>query len=275
MKASASETFEQANILGNIRCLLLDIDGTIILGQKQTPGADKLFEAIEQSGRSFLVVTNNNSISLAEHAQRLKGAGLPVETQNILSSAEVGAEFLKDQWKCDSVMVLGAKALRDALMAKGLKLTDENPDCVVVGFDTQLCYERLKAACFAIQGGCKWLATHPDVAMPSPEGLWPDCGAITAAISTTTGIEPNIVLGKPNKYMGQAAIRRSGFAAEQVMMVGDRAETDVLLAKENGMCSTLVLTGATSSKQAEGSGADLIVDDLGELAKLLLERPTK
>ncbi len=193
-----------------------------------------------------------------------------MEAQNILSSAEVAAEFLKEEWKCDSVMVLGAKALRDALLAKELKLTDENPDCVVVGFDTELCYERLKAACFAIEGGCKWLATHPDVGMPSAQGFWPDCGAITAAISTTTGLEPNVVLGKPCKYMGQAAIRRSGFTAEQVMMVGDRAETDVLLAKENGMYSTLVLTGATSSKEAQRSGADLIVDDLGQLATLLL-----
>ncbi len=275
MKAPASETFEQANILGKIRCLLLDIDGTIVLGQKQTPGAERLFEAIEESGRSFLVVTNNNSISVGEHAARLRGAGLPVEAENILSSAEVAAEFLKTEWKCNSVMVLGAKALRNALLAKGLKLTDENPDCVVVGFDTELCYERLKRACFEIEGGCKWLATHPDVAMPSPEGLWPDCGAITAAICTTTGQEPDIVLGKPCKYMGQAAIRRSGFTAEQVMMVGDRAETDVLLAKENGMYSTLVLTGATSSKDAQRSGADLIVDNLGQLAKLLLANVPK
>ena len=270
MKAPASETFEQANILGKVRCLLLDIDGTIILGQEPTPGAGRLFEAIEQSGRSFLVVTNNNSISVGEHAERLRGAGLPVEAQNILSSAEVAAEFLKTEWKCSSVMVLGAKALRDALLEKGLKLTDANPDCVVVGFDTELCYERLKAACFAIEGGCKWLATHPDVAMPGAEGFWPDCGAITAAICATTGQEPDMVLGKPSKYMGRAAIRRSGFAAEQVMMVGDRSETDVLLAKENGMCSALVLTGATDRKQARASGADLIVDDLGQLAKLLL-----
>ncbi|MCK4850667.1 MAG: HAD-IIA family hydrolase [Phycisphaerae bacterium] len=275
MKAPASERFEQANILGKVRCLLLDIDGTIIVGQERTPGAERLFEAIEQSGRSFLVVTNNNSISLAEHAERLSGAGLPVEAQNILSSAEVAAEFLKEEWKCGSVMVLGAKALREALLEKGLKLTDENPDCVVVGFDTELCYERLKAACFAIEGGCKWLATHPDVAMPGTEGFWPDCGAITAAICATTGQEPDVVLGKPCKYMGQAAIRRSGFAAEQVMMVGDRAETDVLLAKENGMCSALVLTGATQGQQAKASGADLIVDDLGQLAQLLLDNNSR
>ncbi len=274
MKAPASQRFDRANILSKVRCLLLDIDGTIILGQECTPGAGQLFEAIEQSGRSFLVVTNNNSISPAEHAERLRGAGLPVRAEDILSSAEVAAAFLREEWKCRSVMVLGAKALREAVLGEGLELTDENPECVVVGFDTELCYERLKRACFLIERGCKWLATHPDVAMPGADGLWPDCGAITAAIRATTGQEPDIVLGKPSKYMAQAAIRRSGFAAEQVMMVGDRAETDVLLAKENGMCSTLVLTGATGSKQAEASGAELIVNDLGQLAQLLLENNT-
>ena len=78
-------------------------------------------------------------------------------------------------------------------------------------------------------------------------------------------------LGKPGRYMAEAAIRRSGFAAKQVMMVGDRAETDVLLAKENGMHSALVLTGATGDKEARECGADLVVDNLGELAELLLE----
>ena len=150
MKAPPSETFEQANILRKVRCLLLDIDGTIMLGKERTPGAETLFEAIEHSGRNFLVVTNNNSISVAEHAERLRGAGLTVAAQNILSSAEVAAQFLKTEWKCTSVMVLGARALRDALLEKGLKLTDENPDCVVVGFDTELCYERLKAACLRL-----------------------------------------------------------------------------------------------------------------------------
>jgi len=275
LKAPPSETFEQANILRKVRCLLLDIDGTIMLGKERTPGAETLFEAIEHSGRNFLVVTNNNSISVAEHAERLRGAGLTVAAQNILSSAEVAAQFLKTEWKCTSVMVLGARALRDALLEKGLKLTDENPDCVVVGFDTELCYEGLKAACFEVERGCKWLATHPDVAMPSAEGFWPDCGAITAAICATTGREPDMVLGKPGKYMGRAAIRRSGFAPEQVMMVGDRAETDVLLAKENGMRSALVLTGATDRKQASASGADLIVDDLGQLGQLLLDNNSR
>ena len=172
-------------------------------------------------------------------------------------------------------MVLGAKALRDTLSASGLVLTDEKPDCVVVGFDTDLCYPRLKQACFLIQQGCKWLATHPDVAMPGADGFWPDCGAITAAISTTTSRNPDIVLGKPGKYMGQTAIKRSGYPANQVMMVGDRAETDVLLAKQNHMVSALVLTGATDPSDAPSSGADIIAEDLSRLAKLLLDNPPK
>ena len=153
----------------------------------------------------------------------------------------------------------------------GLTLTSKKPDAVVVGFDTELCYDRLKQTCFMIERGCRWLATHPDVAMPGAQGFWPDCGAITAAITITTGRAPDIVLGKPSEYMGQAAIKRSGFEPEQIMMVGDRAETDVLFAKANGMHSTLVLTGASSAAQAETSGADLVCDNLEQLAELLLD----
>jgi ribonucleotide monophosphatase NagD (HAD superfamily) len=107
--------------------------------------------------------------------------------------------------------------------------------------------------------------------MPGSDGFWPDCGAITAAITVTTGRQPDIVLGKPSKYMAQAAITRSGFAPDQIMMVGDRPETDVLLAKQNGLAAALVLTGACSREQASDCGADIIVDNLGRLAQLLLE----
>ena len=258
-------------MLKKVRCLLLDIDGTIVRGREPTEGAQKLFVAIKQSQRNFLIVTNNNSISPAEHAQRLRQAGFKVGPGDILSSAEVAADFLKEQWKPSTVMVLGAQALREILLASGLKLTDENPDCVVVGFDTELRYERLKKACFLIEQGCRWLATHPDVAMPGAEGFWPDCGAITAAICATTGKKPDIVLGKPSKYMAQAAIKRSGFEPEQIMMVGDRVETDVRMAKENGMASALVLTGVSEKNQALRAEADIIVDDLGQLAQMLLD----
>ncbi|NIA06330.1 MAG: HAD-IIA family hydrolase [Actinobacteria bacterium] len=270
MKAPASQTPYQAQLLSRLRCLLLDVDGTIVRGSDATPGAGEFFSVLQRTGRSFLVVTNNNSISLAQHSQRLIDAGLDIQPQNILSSAEVAADFLKAQWHIHSVMVLGARALRETLSANGLNLTDENPDCVVVGFDTELCYERLKKACFIIEQGSRWLATHPDVAMPGSDGFWPDCGAITAAISITTGREPDIVLGKPSRYMAQTAITRSGFSPDQIMMVGDRPETDVLLAKQNGLAAALVLTGACDRDQAGTSGADIVLDDLGQLAQLLL-----
>ena len=270
MKAPTRQTPYQAQLLSRLRCLLLDVDGTIVRGSDATPGAAEFFSVLRRTGRSFLVVTNNNSISLTEHSQRLAGAGLDIQSDNILSSAEVAADFLTAQWHVHSAMVLGARALRETLSANGLNLTDEKPDCVVVGFDTDLCYERLKKACFLIEQGSRWLATHPDVAMPGSDGFWPDCGAITAAITITTGRQPDIVLGKPSKYMAQAAIARSGFTPDQIMMVGDSPETDVLLAKQNGLAAALVLTGACPRDQAADSGADIVVDDLGRLAQLLL-----
>ena len=258
-------------MLSKVRHLLLDIDGTIVLGGEATRGAKQFLRAIGESGRSFLVVTNNNSISLDEHAERLRGAGLKIGAGDIMSSAEVAGEFLSQEWKCQKVMVLGAAALRKALEAAGMALTDKKPEAVVVGFDTELAYKRLKQACFLIQAGCRWLATHPDVAMPAAEGYWPDCGAITAAIVATTGREPNVVLGKPSEYMGRAVIRRSGFEAGEIMMVGDRAETDVLFAKVNGMLSALVLGGATKAEEAHEAGADLVCKDLGELVGMFLD----
>jgi len=91
-------------VVKKLRCLLLDVDGTIVRGQNPTPGAKELFPAIEQSQRSFLIVTNNNSISLAEHARRLRKAQLPVGPENILSSGEVAAEFLRRTFSVDIEM---------------------------------------------------------------------------------------------------------------------------------------------------------------------------
>ena len=141
-------------------------------------------------------------------------------------------------------------------------------DFVVVGWDTHITYEKLKLACLAIYGGAAFIATNDDATFPAPDGKWPGAGAMVAALERSTGVKPAVV-GKPNLYMMEAAMRRIDAPLERTLMIGDRVETDVLGGMRAGMKTCLVLTGVSGRADLRGAEArpDLVVEELMELTE--------
>jgi N-acetylglutamate synthase-like GNAT family acetyltransferase len=121
---------------------------------------------------------------------------------------------------------------------------DEGKDAslVVVGFDRLLSYDRLRIATLAIRSGAAFVASNSDATIPAPDGLWPGAGATVAALRAATGVDPPIA-GKPMPLILDIAEDRLGGAP--ALVIGDRADTDVLAAQAKGWPSALVLTGAS------------------------------
>jgi ribonucleotide monophosphatase NagD (HAD superfamily) len=67
--------------------------------------------------------------------------------------------------------------------------------------------------------------------------------------------------------MAATVLERLGTQAEATMLVGDRIETDVRMARDAGMIATLVLSGATTVEAASRSALrpDLILASVAEL----------
>lgn len=138
-------------LLERIRLFVLDLDGTIYLGDRLLPGAAEFITTAKEKGRRVLFFTNNTSRSPMEYVERLSRMGIPVTREDILTAGDVTIHYLQTHCAGQSVYLLGVPALRQSFAEAGISLTEEQPDLVVVGFDKTLTYERLEKACIYLR----------------------------------------------------------------------------------------------------------------------------
>jgi len=254
-----------------IRSWLMDMDGVLVREQHAIPGADRFLARLREHGLPFLVLTNNSMYTRRDLAARLLRSGLDVPEEAIWTSALATATFLERQRPGGSAFVIGEAGLTTALHDSGYTLTDGEPDYVVLGETRTYSFERIAHAIRLITAGARFIATNPDATGPTPDGPLPATGSVAALISHATGVAPYFV-GKPNPLMMRSALNAIDAHSETTAMVGDRMDTDVVSGLEAGMHTVLVLTGSTTSDDAERfpyrpsriveSIADL-VDELG------------
>ena len=116
---------------------------------------------------------------------------------------------------------------------------------MVVGFHKEFDYGRLNAAYQAVRAGARLIGTNDDVTYPTPDGPIPGGGSLLAAVAAAAGVEPEVA-GKPYQPMADVVLDRLGGAADDGgLVVGDRPDTDGLLAKRLGFSFALVFSGVT------------------------------
>lgn len=259
--------------LNNIRCFLLDMDGTIYLGNKLLPGANQFLETLRNQGREYYFLTNNSSRDKAAYVEKLDRLGIRVTPAQVITSGEATAMYLKSVRPGASIFLLGTASLAREFAGYGFTLADKagNPDFVVLGFDTTMTYQKLWDACDLIRDGVTYIATHPDLNCPLEGGRYmPDAGAMIACIEASTGRRPKVI-GKPSREIIDAVLSRTGAAREQAAMVGDRLYTDIAMANKAGLTSILVLSGETRQEDLAGSEfrPDYVFASVADLADAL------
>ena len=261
---------QNAALLQKIRLFVLDLDGTVSLGDRLLPGAAEMITRARFLGRRILFFTNNTSRSPLEYVERLNRMGLAVTRADILTAGDVTVHYLRQRHPDARVFLLGVPALRESFAAGGIRLVEEDPDLVVAGFDKTLTYERLEKACVFLRRGAGFLATHPDINCPTEAEPIPDCGAICAAITASTGRAPRC-LGKPAAETVELVEAVSGLRRESIAFVGDRLYTDVACGTRNGALGILVMTGETTPDMLAESrfSPDAVFPSLGAMAPLL------
>ena len=184
---------EKEQVLRETELFVLDMDGTFYLGDQILEGALEFLEQVECLGKRFVFFTNNSSRSPRDYIEKLAKMECRITRQQIMTSGDVMVQYLKRFYPGKSIYLLGTPALEENFREHGIRLTADMPDAVVVGFDMTLTYEKLERACTYIREGAEFLATHPDINCPTAEGFIPDCGAMCAAITLSTGKEPRYV----------------------------------------------------------------------------------
>ncbi|MFH8563819.1 HAD-IIA family hydrolase [Streptomyces sp. NPDC017988] len=233
-----------------IESWLTDMDGVLIHEGVPIPGADTFIKKLRDSGKPFLVLTNNSIYTARDLQARLTRMGLEVPVENIWTSALATAKFLEDQRPGGTAYVIGEAGLTTALHDIGYVLTDHDPDYVVLGETRTYSFEAMTKAVRLINGGARFICTNPDETGPSTEGPLPATGAVAALITKATGKNPYFA-GKPNPLMMRTGLNAIGAHSETSAMIGDRMDTDVLAGLEAGMETFLVLTGLTSRRDID------------------------
>jgi len=252
---------------------IFDMDGTIYLGESPLPNAVNFIEQISKD-KKIIFFTNNASKNTAYYLEKLKNLGFPENIQ-VLTSADVLIKFLKNHRQGKKIYLLGTPHLENMFIQAGIDLTnlsEDKPDIVVTSFDTTLTYDKLERACTLIRNGAEWLTTHPDINCPVENGGYiPDCGAINALISVSTGEPLPKAFGKPYGEVIDMIEEIYGEKRENMAMFGDRLYTDIALGKKNGVTAVLLLTGEGTLEDAQELPEDLkpdfIFKDLFECEK--------
>jgi 4-nitrophenyl phosphatase len=231
--------------LKQVRCFLLDMDGTFYLGEQLLEGALGFIDVLRKQGREFLFLTNNSSRDSQQYAEKITRLGLSIPREKVFTSGEATAMHIQSQKPGARVYIVGTVALENEFRERGFILSGENPDFVVLGFDTTLTYDKLWTLCNLVRAGVPYIATHPDYNCPTENGFMPDIGATIAFVKASTGHEPDLVVGKPNPLFVKKAAERVGVPVSSMCMIGDRLYTDIALGATAGIPTILVLSGET------------------------------
>ena len=253
--------------LKDVRCFLLDMDGTFYLGENLIEGSLEFIDAVVKSGRDFLFLTNNSSHNANHYVKKLARMGLTVPRSKVLTSGEATAMIVKERFPGKKPFVLGNEFLMEEMAEAGIEVDQEHPDYVLIGYDTTLDYQKMTAVCDFVRAGLPYVATHPDFNCPTETGFAPDIGAIMAFIEASAFRRPDLIVGKPHGGIVRAAVERTGYPCEQMAMVGDRLYTDIETGLRHGMTSILVMSGETTEAMRRESKTvpDLVYGRLSDM----------
>lgn len=259
--------------LRDIRLYLLDMDGTIYLDNDLFPGVTDFLDHIKKIGGKYMFLTNNSSKSVNKYIEKLRSLGIESVADDFLTSTDATILYLKKK-NYNKIYAFGTTSFKEQLSAAGLPITDtlcDDIDCLCMGFDTELTFQKLEDSCILLGRGVDYIATNPDWVCPTYYGSVPDCGSVSEMLYNATRRRP-IFIGKPEPTMALLAMEKTGFAPENTALIGDRLYTDIACGVNAGICSIFVLSGEGTMDDLKKSDVkpDLIYNNIKEIYEKII-----
>lgn len=226
---------------------MIDLDGTIYRGKEKIPAAKRFIERLQEHDIPFLFVTNNSTQAPIKVVENLaNNFDIHVKEENVYTSALATADYIADLDKDKrSVYVIGEVGLKQAILDKGFRFEETNPDYVVVGLDYDVTYHKFELATLAIKRGAKFIGTNADTNLPNERGLVPGAGSVIALVECSTQQKATYI-GKPETIIMEKALERLSLPKDEVVMVGDNYMTDIKAGINFGIDTMLVYTGVST-----------------------------
>lgn len=237
------------------KLFLLDIDGTVCMGQQLIGGTREFLQDISESGGQFVFITNNATKSIDDYILFFQKLGIPTNHSNFITASFATIQYLKKYYDGKVIYVMGTKSLIRELKRNQIQVTTDcqNPEiaCALVSYDNELSYEKIQDTCELLsKKPVDYLATNPDYVCPIEFGYVPDCGAICEMLAHAVKRTPKFI-GKPETTMIDFALKLNHFSKEETLVVGDRIYTDILSGHNAGVDTALVLTGEAAAEDIE------------------------
>ena len=237
-------------LVKNTKAFLLDLDGTVYLGDEPIGNMQATLAAVRKSGRKIVFCTNNSSKTAEEYVRKLTRLGLHGEGDTVYTSGMATAEYLREYYPGKSAYLVATDEVKREFNAAGIELFEKDADVAVLAYDTALTFEKLVKINELIVRGKPYIATHPDDVCPAKGVYPPDVGSFIQLLKRSSGRVPDVICGKPYTVMGERLTARLCVRPSDVTMVGDRPHTDIRFGNNNGFKTLLVYSGETDEKTA-------------------------
>lgn len=258
-------------VLEKIKVIVMDMDGTVNIGYSGIGDMAGTLAAMREAGKQLVFLTNNSSRSRKSCAEQYSEMGLYDPRDTYYTSGAATIEYIKDHYPNKTCLVVGTDALVEEFKESGIEVVDSDPNVAVLGLDTGITYAKIVSLISAINNGAVYIATHPDYACPAEDVYIPDCGAFIKLVELSSGRKPVAVIGKPAKTMGEYIMAQFGCNADEIMMIGDRLETDIEFGINCSFYTLAVLTGATTEQTLKESSVvpDFVLPSLNDIVPYL------
>lgn len=231
--------------LSDKRLFLLDMDGTIYLGDRLFDGTKEFLQYVRRIGGRYLFLTNNSSRSVDSYVEKLGRMGIDTSEKDFLTSVDALILYLQKNGPKQKFYAFGTRSFQEQLRGAGLRITTEperDVDCLLCAFDTELTFQKLEDACILLNRGVDFIATNPDWVCPTWYGSVPDCGSVCEMLFRATSRRPRVI-GKPQPEMALTAMEKTGFSREKTVLLGDRIYTDIACGVNAGIDTVFLLSG--------------------------------
>ena len=246
-------------ILNKYKNFIIDIDGTTFKKEEPIDGTKSFLNLIKKMNKNVYFLSNNSSLTFENFRKMFKKVKFKIKRKNVILSSDLVIRYLKKN-NIKSIYTSGNHGFIKLLKKNKIKIDEINPQKIVISYDNQITYKKLKKLCELINKGIDLIATHDDQFYPSKNGPIPDAGSIIKLIEHTTGVRPKKIFGKPNIDLSYIIKDR-----KKTIVIGDRISKDIQFANNSNYDSALVLSGAEKNIRVKDKRFNFLLSSIKDL----------
>lgn len=276
---SALSSLEKKAFIDSFDAVISDCDGVLWLGSTPILGAPEVVEKFKAAGKKVFFLTNNGTQTRSGLVKKCKTIGFNVNEENIISTAWLTGQYLKNRKFNKKVFIVGSQAIQEELNEVGVEAFGTGPDpfdpevhtklwtgfsrdglsfidpdvgAVVVGYDFHFSLPKILKACSYLSNlDIEFIATNTDERFPLPGGIFaPGAGAFVSAVQVCAQRDP-VIMGKPNTLVINDVLKAQGLDPNRCIMIGDRCNTDIYFGNQADMKTVMVETGVHKKADLE------------------------